>query len=242
MAYTIPLQEAEPLVDQEFDRLDWHLGLGEHEAVRSGCAAVLTSPTSTPAQHAWANTLLGLVELASNGFERAYQLCSKGIAAPEPTHSRALTGMGQSLLALGRSAEALSILEPLVIEAPNCHHVWFALAQCYLVLKQPDDAWKCFVRSSTLAPDCIPVIWAMTQIGSSPERFSDLAKALKNHLDVQPFNLDAWGSLGLCLLLLGEEHEALRHMERVIEFVPFAPISPELLLKLRETMAVYASK
>ncbi|THB70808.1 MAG: hypothetical protein D6E12_02120 [Desulfovibrio sp.] len=95
-----------------------------------------------------------------------------------------------------------------------------------------DNAFVHFQEALAMNPENMIALYGMVQTGSTLGRLSDVVPHLVNYLAVDPLKDNVRFTLAGCLVSLGEEDEASRHLERIMENDPEFTPARELYEKL----------
>lgn len=249
MAYRLPSLPAELTVSQDFDRCEGYLKAGQVHELRAACEEILGGAVTEcrgasvhgPLRDASVAALfLGLIELRESRFEPACEHFTSVLHASRTVRVRASAGLGRALIGAGRRGEACALLSQALDEFPESSEIFGALSAYYRGGdNQPDDgaaAWAHLVRAARCNPSDGAVIAELVSIGFVPERYAELADALRAYVVREPMVLDYRACLGMALLLLGRIDEAQEELERVDAFAACAAMDPSVLATARETL------
>lgn len=223
-------------LEPEFDRLDWQFRNGEFDTVEGGCRALVDDPAAGPRRASWAYLLLGEVQLSRNRYSDAMSYLEQAVDLAIPLRNRLAAARCKVLLNTERSDDAWALAQHLVTEAGDSWRSWEALATCQRARGDVEGAWRSLVRATQLNPAAGPVILAMIQLGSTPERARDLAPALQAHLDVLPVAIALRVNLFTCYVHLGEIDKAIDQAQRITSFAPVSVIDAEVVAGVKDAL------
>ncbi|MBV9462391.1 MAG: tetratricopeptide repeat protein, partial [Bradyrhizobium sp.] len=178
-------------------------------------------------------TSLGAALLAQARFNEAVQVFDKAVQL-KPDDADLWKNLGHALSEAGRPADAaLTFQQALKL---NPHHVEAALKSGFLLLEleRYEEAIKLFDLYGELQPDHADVLQAraIAQHGLAvslcdvaislheQKRFEEALTVSRRAYALDPANADACNVIGVSLLFLGRNEEALRWLEKALELHP----------------------
>jgi len=108
--------------------------------------------------------------------EEAYRKAAE-LDPPEPSHQR---GLGQTLLAEEKYAEALKVYQKLSDVMPDDSDVYLRIAQIYRELHQLDKAEENLVKARQYAPGSLEVKYNEAMLYQAQGRYEDAIRVLSN--------------------------------------------------------------
>jgi tetratricopeptide (TPR) repeat protein len=108
--------------------------------------------------------------------EEAYRKAAE-LDPSEPSHER---GLGQTLLAEEKYAEALQVYEKLSDLMPDDSDVYLRIAQIYRELHQLDKAEQSLVKARQYAPGSLEVMYNEAMLYQAQGRYEDAIRVLSN--------------------------------------------------------------
>jgi predicted Zn-dependent protease len=130
---------------------------------------------------------------------------------------------------LGRTGEADLLLQHLSTEWPESWYTWEAMGTWYRETGNDEGAWRAFLKATALHPGNPSIITSLVTMDLVPNRYSELAVALENHLALEPLNLGFRGCLANCFLHTGALDKAYDQARRIVLFAPFSVVPAELV-------------
>ncbi|MGH7653366.1 MAG: tetratricopeptide repeat protein [Gemmatimonadaceae bacterium] len=190
---------------------------------------------SRGADAAEGNALLGDILCRQGAFGDALEKYRAALAA-NPWHLRASRGEAQTLLLLGRPAEAREIAEQVLIAVPNDVDALMLTATCRFEAGDPAAALEALDTARAIAPERADVLrWT----GNITRSLGDVDGAIRAYRDALALDADfAAVRFDLARLLMQRElwHEAERELIAALDTVPtYAEATLELATLRRLT-------
>ena len=192
-----------------------------HAPPTPGAAAQFEPATALDARRA------GTASFGSGDFEAARASYEKAVAK-NPNDAEALNGLGQSLVRLGRTADAVTLFERAVAVAPDTWVYRFNLAHAVGQLGQWDRAVDEYRRAVQLFPDDYAtqcnLAMALHKKGDEQAAIPEFQKAIALAPSEPTFHI----SLGLSFEKLGRIADAVREYRVFLAMDPDSPDAPKL--------------
>lgn len=156
-------------------------------------------------------TELGVALRQANRREEARERLERAIKR-KPPFPPAFLELGGVLAALDRHDEATAILQQGLAIAPNFPDLSMELGRVYAARGKNIEARAAFARAVALAPGHADALFALARAFQAERDFAKAADAYRRLLAVTPKDAAAEIGLGICLIELGHNEEALKHL------------------------------
>jgi Flp pilus assembly protein TadD len=183
----------------------------------------------------------GAAAFTSGNFDAA-RVAFEQALAKNPNDADAMNNLGQTLVRLGKSAEAIGRFERAIALAPDKSAFHFNLAHAAGQLGQWDRAIAEYREASKLFPDDYATQYnlgmALHQKGDERAAITEFQKAISLAPGEPSFHL----SLGMSLERVGRVAEAVTEYKKYLEMEPSAPEAAKLKAHVEALAAGRASK
>lgn len=221
------------LVDPEFDRLDRMISLGKKDQVISICTAILNDSSKTD-KVAWAQLLLGLINIRDGNFEDAIHHLQSIKNISPPLQSRAGAFLAIAQIKLGRYEDARTLLTSLSQLFESCVVVEHAWAIYFNDTGRQQEAWEHLRRAILIDPSYTLAVDELVTIGFQLKMYGEVANLLRKFVDRSPMDLTIHSFMALALNLDGQLDLALKEMEHILAFSPVIDVNPEMLNTIKQ--------
>jgi tetratricopeptide (TPR) repeat protein len=162
--------------------------------------------------------------LQSGRLADAEQLYRKVVAASPAgsaaVRAQALTGLGSTLLALGRREEAIASFEEAVALAPDLVEAHYEMGVALSLLKRDDEAVAIWEKALAIDPDFAEAACALGRALDALGRHEDAIGRFEQALDVDPDYAEARFGLATVELALGRHTDALASFDKALASQP----------------------
>ncbi|MFC1573387.1 tetratricopeptide repeat protein [Candidatus Eisenbacteria bacterium] len=120
-------------------------------------------------------------------------------------------------------AEAIRLLEPLVVRSPGSGGLHGSLAQAYLGMGRFEDAEASFKRSLESMPDDRQFLLGLAESLRRNNKHREALLFYERVLALSPQSIEAHRGLGMAHTALGNSEQAREHFLRHVELNPNSP-------------------
>ena len=182
------------------ERYDEAIALAEREFVHEGHRV-----------RSDAQQVIAMSQFRLGDHDAAFESLQRAIDA-NPKDTQAKFYLAKILEEVGRTEEALGLLEESVADAPLANPRILRLASLYRHLGRRDDARRMYEQVLRNNPYDVPAAMNLAELDiedGTPEAFRATAERLVAMLEWMPENADAWVNLGVVHSALGRTSEAI---------------------------------
>lgn len=163
--------------------------------------------------------LLGVLKLQQGDANAAHALISKAVGA-KPRSVAALCNLSAVLLALDRSAEALSACDRVLAIDPTDAEAHYNRGAALLNLKRPDEAVASFDRVLAVTPGHVNALFNRANALAALGQFDAAHATLDKLIALAPRHAAALNNHGSALVKLGRPAEALASYDAALAVEP----------------------
>jgi len=159
-----------------------------------------------------------------------------------PADGRLHRAKGATLLAANKTEDAMHSFQQALVEDASDAKSFCGLGMCQAILGQSEAAYESFVRSLTLKPDHPVALLQLMHIAYSLNRYEDLERFLRQHVEQHPEDHEMQFCLAGCLYKLDQTHEAIVLNNAILARNPDHAGARELAALLKAYVAPLAGK
>lgn len=160
------------------------------------------------------------VAMNSFGFRAESAELMKSFESRFSDDPNRLIQIGFFYIQIEAAIEAVRVLENVVKMAPDNHRAYNSLGSAYLINLRLDEAEAAFKKALELNPKDE---YANLNIANLARSFGDYRKAVdyySQQIAIKPDDPEAYGGLGLSLVVIGQDAEAERMLKRANDLAP----------------------
>ncbi len=174
---------------------------------------------------------LGKLEKSARNYDESIAHYQRALEQ-RSNYRTARNNLGLTLLAAGRVAEALVLLNELVAKHPSYPEAWLNLARVHSEKEEYDDAIRCLRKALELRPGYesarLNLASALRKSGKAQEAATVYDEILRS----QPRYVSAWYNRGIALDKAGDVAGARSSYERAVSLDPDHKLSLKRLARL----------
>lgn len=196
-------------------------------------SASATAGVPDPAAVAVSDLLAGQKAYASGNIDAAAQRLQAAVDA-NPNDHRALNDLGQALVRVGRTKDALPYLDKAVELSPDSWTYQFNRARAYAQLKEWGQAIEGYRAAAQLFPDDYATQYNMAKALQASGNLSGALAGYEKAIQLAPGQSDFQLSYGLALEAAKRPQDAAAAYKRYLELEPQAPEAEKVKAHLAE--------
>ncbi len=140
----------------------------------------------------------------------------KKAAQLQPDFAEALEELGNVLMKLNKTEEAVSTYEKLIHIDRDNYHAWVGKARAFINSERWKEAVHCYKEAIRIRPDCYRSYYNMAAALEEAGKQKEAIEAYHCAIAINPDFTDAYNNLGILLSLQGKRGEALEVYEEGI--------------------------
>ena len=168
----------------------------------------------------------GELDLAAAAFKKAAERTPESI---EVNYNLAIC-----YLRLQKTAEAIEILEKLLLSKNDIPEIYMALGEAYFNQGKTEKALSSFQRAQELQPENERIYYNLGLIYYKNDELEEAVTSLEKAININPRFASAFYQLGLVFIKKGELAKAIEHLEKFLELEPEAKEAAQVKIIIEE--------
>jgi len=169
---------------------------------------------------------IGELELAAAAFKKAAERAPESI---EVNYNLAIC-----YLRLQKTAEALGILEKLLLSKNDIPEIYLALGEAYFNRGEIEKALSSIRRAQELQPDNYRIYYNLGLIYYKSDQLEAAVTSLEKAIEINPKFASAYYQLGLVFIKKGDFAKAIENLEKFLELEPEAKEAAQVKIIIEE--------
>jgi tetratricopeptide (TPR) repeat protein len=168
----------------------------------------------------------GELERAAAAFKKAAERAPESI---EVNYNLAIC-----YLRLQKTAEAIGILEKLLLSKNDIPEIYLALGEAYFNRGEIEKALTNFRRAQELQPENDRIYYNLGLIYYKNDQLEEALTSLKKAIEINPKFASAYYQLGLVFIKKGDFAQAIENLEKFLELEPEAKEAAQVKIIIEE--------